>query len=143
MAATIRSAITVSLVPEARGGPFVFWDGLAPACKRAAALGFDAVEIFPPGAQSLSGAGAIAKEHGLRFFRMSSVTGEGLKRAAHRIAGTVGIFNAGQALALAREVEARAPERSPELPERVEALCAELSRLESELMSRSAQLVAG
>ena len=65
MAATIRSAITVSLVPEARGGPFVFWDGLAPACKRAAALGFDAVEIFPPGAQALSGAGAIAKEHGL------------------------------------------------------------------------------
>ena len=48
-----------------------------------------------------------------------------------------------QALALAREVEARAPERSPELPERVEALCAELSRLETELMSRSASLAAG
>ena len=48
-----------------------------------------------------------------------------------------------QALALAREVEARAPERSPELPERVEALCAELSRLEAELLSRSAQLGAG
>ena len=24
----IRSAVTVSLVPEARGGPFVFWDDL-------------------------------------------------------------------------------------------------------------------
>ncbi len=75
--------------------------------------------------------------------RAGLATGEGLRRAAHRIAGTVGIFNAGQALALAREVEARAPERSPELPERVEALCAELSRLESELVSRSAQFVAG
>jgi HPt (histidine-containing phosphotransfer) domain-containing protein len=72
--------------------------------------------------------------------RAGLATGEGLRRAAHRIAGTVGIFNAGQALALAREVEARAPERSPELPERVEALCNELSRLEAELLSRSAQL---
>jgi len=75
--------------------------------------------------------------------RAGLTTGEGLRRAAHRIAGTVGIFNAGQALALAREVEARAPERSPELPERVEALCAELVRLEAELLSRSAQLGAG
>ena len=44
----MRSAITVSLVPQAKGGPFVFWDGLADACARAAALGFDAIEIFPP-----------------------------------------------------------------------------------------------
>ena len=43
----IHSAITISLVPEARGGPFVFWDDLAAGCARAAALGFDAVEIFP------------------------------------------------------------------------------------------------
>lgn len=44
----MKSAITVSLVEEARGGPFVFWDGLADACERVAALGFDAIEIFPP-----------------------------------------------------------------------------------------------
>jgi len=44
-----RSAITVSLVEEARGGPFVFWDGLADAFERASALGYDAVEIFAPG----------------------------------------------------------------------------------------------
>lgn len=44
----IRSAVTVSLVEEARGGPFVFWDGLAAACDRAAELGFDAIEIFAP-----------------------------------------------------------------------------------------------
>jgi sugar phosphate isomerase/epimerase len=42
----IRSAITISLVPELRGGPFVFWDDLAAGCARAAALGFDAVELF-------------------------------------------------------------------------------------------------
>src|SRR5882672_3508157 len=42
------SAVTISLVPEARGGPFVFWDDLAAGFASAAAHGFDAVEIFPP-----------------------------------------------------------------------------------------------
>jgi len=45
----IRSSITVSLVHESRGGPFVFWDDLPAACCTATALGFDAVEVFPPG----------------------------------------------------------------------------------------------
>lgn len=45
----IKSAVTVSLVKEARGGPFVFWDDLASACQKAAELGFDAVEVFAPG----------------------------------------------------------------------------------------------
>lgn len=44
----IRSAVTVSLVPEARGGPFVLWDGLPEACKLASELGFDAIELFAP-----------------------------------------------------------------------------------------------
>lgn len=50
----IRSAITVSLVEEARGGPFVFWDGLDDAFKQSADLGFDAIEIFAPGPQAVS-----------------------------------------------------------------------------------------
>ncbi len=45
----IKSAVTVSLVDEARGGPFVFWDGLEDACRNARELGFDAIEIFAPG----------------------------------------------------------------------------------------------
>lgn len=44
----IRTAVTISLVDEARGGPFVFWDDLADGCRKAAELGFDAVEIFAP-----------------------------------------------------------------------------------------------
>lgn len=44
----MRSAITISLTPEARGGPFVFSDGLANGCAKAAQLGFDGVEIFAP-----------------------------------------------------------------------------------------------
>jgi len=44
----IRSSVTVSLVEEARGGPFVFWHDLPAACHSAKVLGFDAVEVFPP-----------------------------------------------------------------------------------------------
>ncbi len=51
----MRSAITVSLVPQAAGGPFVFWNGLEDACEHASALGFDAIEIFPPNAAALHG----------------------------------------------------------------------------------------
>ncbi len=43
----ILSAVTISLVPEAKGGPFVFWNDLADGCAKASALGFDAVEVFP------------------------------------------------------------------------------------------------
>jgi len=49
----MKSAITISLVPEARGGPFVFWDDLAAGVRQAAELGFDAVEIFPPAADAI------------------------------------------------------------------------------------------
>src|SRR5207244_574660 len=40
-------------VPEARGGPFVFRDDLAEACRKAKALSFDGVEVFPPAAEAL------------------------------------------------------------------------------------------
>lgn len=63
----IRSAITVSLVDEARGGPFVFWDGLADAFRKSAALGFDAVEIFAPGPDAVdpTEVASLMGEHGL------------------------------------------------------------------------------
>ena len=35
----IKTAITVSLVEEARGGPFVLWDGVEKGCETAAELG--------------------------------------------------------------------------------------------------------
>lgn len=44
----IRFAVTVSLVEQARGGPFVFWDDLAAAFHEAKQLGYDAIEIFAP-----------------------------------------------------------------------------------------------
>lgn len=49
----IRTAVTISLVPQARSGPFVYHGDLAGSIGKAAALGFDAVEIFPPGAEEI------------------------------------------------------------------------------------------
>jgi sugar phosphate isomerase/epimerase len=43
-----QSAVTISLVEQARGGPFVFWNDLADGCRQAAEVGFDAIELFPP-----------------------------------------------------------------------------------------------
>ena len=47
------AAVTISLVNEARGGPFVFWDDWRAACRTAAELGFDGVEIFAPEAVAI------------------------------------------------------------------------------------------
>jgi len=49
----IRSAVTISLVEQARRGPFVFHDDLTAGCRTAAELGFDAVEIFAPSARAV------------------------------------------------------------------------------------------
>ena len=49
----IKSCITISLVPEAKGGPFVLWDGLEKSCRIAGRIGFDAVELFVPDAASI------------------------------------------------------------------------------------------
>src|SRR5262245_45817834 len=50
----IQSAITISLVEETHGGPFVFSNGLVDSCRRAAEAGFDAVEIFPRAAEAIN-----------------------------------------------------------------------------------------
>lgn len=49
----IKSAVTISLVEQARGGPFVFWDDLAAGCHAAGKLGYDAVEVFAPGPEAV------------------------------------------------------------------------------------------
>lgn len=49
-----KSAVTVSLVAAARGGPFVFWDDLAASVRKAKELGFDAVEVFAPGPDAVN-----------------------------------------------------------------------------------------
>jgi len=73
----VQSAITVALVPEARSGPFVFHQGLADGCARAAALGFDAVEVFPRSAAELDVAELerALKRHDLRLAALGTGAG--------------------------------------------------------------------
>src|SRR2546422_634747 len=70
----IQSALTISLVPEARGGPFVFWDDLPAGLARAAKLGFDAVEIFPRSVEDLNAKELkrLLKQHRLKLAAMGT-----------------------------------------------------------------------
>lgn len=99
-----RSAVTISLVAEARGGPFVFWDDLAAGCRKASELGFDAVEIFAPGPQAVDwsqlrqlldqyqlelaavGTGAGMVIHGLS---LTSPDAEERRKAKHFVRGII------------------------------------------------------
>jgi sugar phosphate isomerase/epimerase len=73
----IQSAVTMSLVPEARGGPFVFWDDLAAGCAKAKLLGFDAVEIFAASADALNAKTVrqILEAHQLKVAAMGTGAG--------------------------------------------------------------------
>jgi sugar phosphate isomerase/epimerase len=79
----MKSAVTISLVPEARGGPFVFWDDLPAACRAAKALGFDAIELFPPGPHAVDTADlkALLDDTGLAV----AAVGTGAGWVKHRL----------------------------------------------------------
>jgi sugar phosphate isomerase/epimerase len=82
-ALVIRSSVTVSLTPEVRGGPFVFWDDLPAACRKAHELGFDAVEVFPPAPDAID-VGTVRKlldDHGLSL----AAVGTGAGWVKHRL----------------------------------------------------------
>src|SRR5437764_15483155 len=73
----MKSAITVSLTPQARSGPFVFHEGLADGMELAARLGFDAVEIFPPAANAIDEADlqGLLDRHGLKVAAIGTGAG--------------------------------------------------------------------
>ncbi len=79
----IQSAVTVSLVAEARGGPFVFWDSLPAACRDAQQLGFDAIEVFPPGPEAVDvkELRQLLDSHGLKL----AAVGTGAGWVKHRL----------------------------------------------------------
>ncbi|WP_437187049.1 TIM barrel protein [Planctomicrobium sp. SH668] len=49
----ISSAVTISLVEQARSGPFVFKDDLQGSIEQASQLGYHAVELFLPGPEAV------------------------------------------------------------------------------------------
>jgi len=76
----IRSSVKISLVPEARGGPFVFWDDHAAACREAKRLGFDAVEVFAPGDVDAAALRRSLDDNGLKMAAMGTGAGWVLHR---------------------------------------------------------------
>jgi len=73
----IRSAVTISLVEQARDGPFVFHEDAAVGCRKAAELGFDAVEIFAPSANAITALPlqALLKEFNLKLAAVGTGAG--------------------------------------------------------------------
>lgn len=85
----MKSAITISLVEEARKGPFVYHDGLADGCARAAAAGFDAVELFVPSYDPLPELAGLLEQHYLQL----AAIGTGAGWVKHKLSLTDGNEN--------------------------------------------------
>ncbi|MBA4300388.1 MAG: sugar phosphate isomerase [Cyclobacterium sp.] len=49
----IKSAVTIALVPQIKSGPWIFWEDLEQSMKKAAALGFDGIELFTSSADAI------------------------------------------------------------------------------------------
>ncbi len=73
----MKCSVTISLVPEVRGGPFVFWDDLAGSIQQAARLGFHGVEIFPPSADAVNAQEVrkLLRDNGLALAAMGTGAG--------------------------------------------------------------------
>jgi len=79
----MKSCVTISLVAEARGGPFVFWDDLPAAIRTASELGYDAVEIFTPSPQALD---IVALRQMLQEFKLElAAVGTGAGWVKHKL----------------------------------------------------------
>jgi sugar phosphate isomerase/epimerase len=77
MSGTIKNAVTISLVQQAKGGPFVFWDDLPGSIRAAGELGFDAVEIFAPGPEAIDAKalGTMLDDAGLKLAAVGTGAG--------------------------------------------------------------------
>jgi len=79
----MKSAITISLCPEAKAGPFVYCDNLDAGMGKAPAPGFDAVEIFPRSVEDLNAKEirSLLSKHNLKLAAM----GTGAGWVAHKL----------------------------------------------------------
>lgn len=82
---SVKVSVTVCLIPEAKGGPFILWDDLPASIAKAEALGYDAIELFPPEPDALDPRDVLAKV-GTRL-KISAV-GSGAGWARHKLSLT-------------------------------------------------------
>lgn len=73
----MKTAVTLCRVPESAAGPFVFHDPLAEGFAKAAAHGFDAVELFleGPAAVPLEEIRSLQQKHGLAIAAVGTGAG--------------------------------------------------------------------
>ncbi len=73
----MRTAITLCRVPEAAAGPFVFHDNLETGFRKAAEVGFDAVELFltGPDAVDVEEIRSLQDRHGLAIAAVGTGAG--------------------------------------------------------------------
>lgn len=74
----MKSCVTIALVSAIKTGPWIFWDGLETSMRKAAALGFDGVELFTESAEAVSGGQlkALAGELGLSVAAVGTGAGK-------------------------------------------------------------------
>jgi sugar phosphate isomerase/epimerase len=82
----LKISVTVCLIPEAKGGPFILWDDLEASLRTAAELGYDAVELFPPEPDALD---PVAVRKLLEQHRLAvSAVGSGAGWVRHKLSLT-------------------------------------------------------
>jgi sugar phosphate isomerase/epimerase len=74
----IRSAVTIALVPEIKSGPWIFWEDLEQSMKKAAALGFDGIELFTASADAIDPdhLGELLKKYTLQLAAVGTGAGK-------------------------------------------------------------------
>lgn len=78
----MKSSVTICLMPELKGAPFIFWNGLEDGMQKAEELGYDAVELFPASAEAFDDklVGSLLKKHKLELSTVGSGGGWALRK---------------------------------------------------------------
>ncbi|MGV8879692.1 MAG: TIM barrel protein [Sphingobacteriaceae bacterium] len=77
----MKSAVTIALVPAIKSGPWIFWQDLEAGMKKAAVLGFDAVELFTASADAIDV--SLVKQLSAMFKMPVCAVGTGAGKVIH------------------------------------------------------------
>ena len=74
----VKSCVTLALVPSIRTGPWIYWDPPEISFRKAAALGFDAVELFTASGDAFDAEAlaALAERHRLAIAAVGTGAGK-------------------------------------------------------------------